>query len=108
MTTEIPPALAAFFHATNTRDFSDFLSLFTPDAHVNDEASDHYGPAIATWIDKATDDTKPTVTVTHISQDGNHFVITATVSGNFPGSPLPLHYHATLKDNKIATLLIKA
>lgn len=108
MTTELPPALAAFFLATNTRDFTNFLSHFTPDAHVNDEASDHYGPDIATWIDKATADTKPTVAVTHISQDGNQFTITATVSGNFPGSPLPLHYHATLKDNKIATLLIKA
>lgn len=108
MTTELPPALAAFFHATNTRDFSDFLSLFTPDAHVNDEASDHYGPDIATWIDRATDYTKPTVTVTDFSHEGDQFVITATVSGNFPGSPLPLHYHATLKDNKIATLLIKA
>ena len=108
MTTELPPALAAFFHATNTRDFSDFLSLFTPDAHVNDEASDHYGPEIATWIDRATADAKPTVAVTDFSHEGDQFVITATVSGNFPGSPLPLHYHATLKDNKIATLLIKA
>ena len=108
MSIELPPIIAAFFHATNTRDFSDFLSLFTPDAHVNDEASDHYGPEIATWIDRATDYTKPTVTVTHISNDGNHFVITATVSGNFPGSPVQLRYYFTLKDDKIATLLIKA
>lgn len=108
MTIELPPVIAAFFQATNTREFADFLSLFTPDAHVNDEANDHYGTEIADWIDRATADTKPTTNVTGITGDGEQFVITAVVSGNFPGSPVQLRYHFTLKDGKIATLLIKA
>ena len=95
------------FRATNTREFSDFLSLFTADAHVNDEASDHYGAEIATWIDRATADTKPTADVTGITGDCGQFVVTAGVSGNFPGSPVQLCYHFTLKDEKIATLFIK-
>jgi hypothetical protein len=36
MNLELPPVIAAFFHATNTREYADFLSLFTADAHVND------------------------------------------------------------------------
>jgi hypothetical protein len=108
MNIELPPVIAAFFHATNTREFADFLSLFTADAHVNDEANDYYGAEIAAWIDRATADTKPTADVTDITRDGEQFVVTAGVSGNFPGSPVQLRYYFTLKDDKIATLLIKA
>jgi len=108
MNTELPTVIAAFFQATNTREFGDFLSLFTPDAHVNDEANDHYGAEIAVWIDRATADAKPTAVVTAITRDGEQFVVTAGVSGNFPGSPIQLVYYFTLKDDKIATLLIKA
>ena len=108
MSIELPPVIAAFFHATNTREFSDFLSLFTLNAHVNDEANDYYGAEIAAWIDRATADTKPTADVAGITGEGGQFVITAGVSGNFPGSPVQLRYYFTLKDGKIATLLIKA
>lgn len=108
MKMELPPVIAAFFHATNTRDFAGFLSLFTADAHVNDEANDHYGAEIAAWIDRATADTKPTADVTNITRDGEQFVVTAGISGSFPGSPIQLHYYFTLRDAKIATLLIKA
>jgi hypothetical protein len=108
MNLELPPAIAAFFHATNTREFADFLSLFTHDAHVNDEANDYHGPEIAAWIDQATAETKPTTKVTGITDAGEQLLVTAEVSGNFPGSPVQLHYNFKLKDDKIATLLIKA
>lgn len=108
MNTELPPVIAAFFEATNTREFADFLSLFTAEAHVNDEANDYYGAEIAAWIDRATADTKPTAEVTGITGDGERIVVTAGVSGNFPGSPVQLLYSFTLKDDKIAELFIKA
>lgn len=108
MKIELPSVIAAFFHATNTREFDDFLSLFTADAHVNDEANDHYGAEIAAWIDRATADTKPTADITGMTRNGEQFVVTAAVSGNFPGSPVQLRYYFTLKGDKIATLLIKA
>jgi hypothetical protein len=109
MNIKLPPVIAAFFHATNTREFVDFLSLFTPDAHVNDEANDYYGAEIAAWIERATADTKPTADVTSVAGGGGErFVVTAGVSGHFPGSPVQLRYHFTLNDDKIATLLIKA
>jgi len=108
MSTELPPVIAAFFHATNTREFAGFLSLFTADARVNDEANDHRGAEIAEWIDRATADTKPTADVTSIIRHGDQSVVTAGVSGNFPGSPVQLRYDFTLKDDKIATLLIKS
>jgi hypothetical protein len=108
MNPALPRVIEAFFLATNTRDFANFLLLFTSDAHVNDEASDHFGDEIAAWIDQATADTKPTANVTDMTRDGEQFVISAEVRGNFPGSPVQLRYHFTLKGDKIATLLIKA
>lgn len=106
MNIEIPPVIAAFFHATNTREFADFLSLFTADAHVTDELKDHRGAAIKEWIERATADAKPIAEVTAISHADKDTVITATVSGNFPGSPIPLHYTFTLRDGKIDRLRI--
>lgn len=108
MIIELPPVIAAFFHAANTREFAGFLALFTADAHVNDEANDHQGAEIAVWIDRATADTKPSADVTSITRDGDQCIVTAWVSGNFPGSPVQLRYYFTLQDDKIAGLLIKA
>jgi hypothetical protein len=107
MNIELPPVISAFFRSTNTREFDDFLSLFTDDAHVNDEANDYQGAQIATWIDRATATAKPTADVTDVTRDGDRFVVTARISGNFPGSPLPLRYFFTLEDAKISRLLIK-
>lgn len=105
----LPSVIAAFFHATNTREFAGFLSLFTDAAHVNDEANDYYGPEIAAWIDRATAEAKPTAEVTAVTHDGGRaYLVTALVSGNFPGSPIPLQYHFILEADKIASLLIKA
>lgn len=107
MNIELPTAIAAFFQSTNTREFANFLQLFTDDAHVNDETNDYYGAQIADWIGQATADAKPTAEVTDITRDGDQFVVTAQISGNFSGSPVQLRYYFTLKDSKIAALLIK-
>lgn len=95
----LPPVIAAFFRATNTREFAVFLSLFTPNAHVNDEANDYYGSEIAAWIERATADTKPNADVIEVAGDGKQHVVTAAVSGNFPGSPVRLRYFFTLEDD---------
>lgn len=103
---ELPPVIAAFFHATNKREFEDFLTLFTADAHVTDESKDHHGAAILEWIEHATAEAKPIADVTDVKYAGNDTVVTATISGNFPGSPIPLHYTFTLRDGKVARLHI--
>lgn len=33
-------------------------------------------------------------------------IVTATISGNFAGSPIPLDFHVTLNNEKIKTLNI--
>jgi len=109
MNTELPPPIAAFFKAHNTRETDDFNALFTSDALVTDEAHEYRGTAIKGWIDRATAEYKPTADVTDLAQVGDKTVVTAQVSGTFPGSPVQLRYNFTLKNDKIAALgLVKS
>lgn len=108
MNKDLPKAIAAFFEATNTRELGDFLSLFTTDAHVTDESKDHRGAAILEWIEQATSEAKPIAEVTDVRLEGSDTVVTATVSGDFPGSPVPLCYTFTLRGGKISRLNIVA
>ena len=108
MNIELPPTIAAFFRAHNTGQTDDFNNLFTDDALVNDEEQDYRGAAIKGWIDGAIAKYKPIAEPTDIVQVGNGTIVTAQVSGTFPGSPAQLRYNFTLKNGKIAELVIKA
>ena len=108
MNSELPPTIAAFFHAHNTGQTDGFNELFTDDALVNDEEQDYRGAAIKGWIDEAIAKYKPIAEPTDIAQVGDGAIVTAQVSGNFPGSPAQLRYNFTLRDGKIAAVVIKA
>jgi hypothetical protein len=107
MSFELPSPIAAFFHAHNTGQTKDFHTLFTADAVVSDEEQAHHGPAIKEWIDKAIAKYKPQAEITRLTPDGDKTVVTAQVSGTFPGSPAQLNYEFTLRDGKIAALNIR-
>ena len=106
MNTDLPRAIAAFFHAHNTGETADFDRLFTADALVTDEAHEYRGAAIKTWIDGAIAKYKPVADVTDRSGAGGQIIATARVTGTFPGSPPRIRYRFTLKDDKIAVLAI--
>ena len=106
MNTDLPPVIAAFFHAHNTGRTADFNQLFTADALVNDEAHEYRGAAIKTWIDGAIAKYKPVADITEVVQAGVQTIAIAQVTGNFPGSPARIRYKFTLKDGKIAALVI--
>lgn len=108
MKTELPPAIAAFFQAHNTGQTEDFQELFTDDALVSDEAHEYRGAAIKEWIEGAIAKYKPIADVTDITEVDTQTIATAQVSGNFPGSPTQLRYNFTLKNGRIAALVIAA
>ena len=98
MNIELPPTIAAFFQAFNAHDTDTFTALFAGDAFVADEGREYRGTAaIKGWIQKANASYKPRAVPTELAHSDE-------VSGTFPGSPAPLHYHFTLKDDKIAAL----
>ncbi len=106
MNTELPPAIAAFFQAHNTGQTDDFNVLFTDDALVSDEEHEYRGAAIKGWIDGAIAKYKPNAEATDLARVGDKTIVTAQVSGTFPGSPTQLRYNFTLKNGKIAALAI--
>lgn len=106
MDKNLSPAIAGFFQAHNSGKTDDFLDLFTADAVVQDEEREHRGGAIKVWIDGAIAKYQPQADVTKLTEAGQQTIATTQVSGNFPGSPVQLHYQFTLKDGKIAALTI--
>jgi ketosteroid isomerase-like protein len=109
MKTKLPPLLAAFVAAKNAHDTKAFIACFSPDAIVSDEKQTHVGaPAIQAWFEEISRKYRTQMDVTAIEEHYGKTVLTADVSGDFPGSPFPFQYHLTLKAGKIATLEITA
>jgi hypothetical protein len=48
-----------------------------------------------------------TLTSTSLAQEGPETILTVTLSGDFPGSPLAMRFHFTIRGDKIATLTIR-
>ena len=107
MTPNLPPRLAAFVAAKNAHDSTAFAACFTPDGMVRDENQTHAGTAaIQAWFEDVSRKYRTQMDVTAIEERDGKTVLTADVSGDFPGSPFPFQYHLTLKDGKIAALEI--
>jgi len=105
MTIELPKPLATYFAAKNRKDIDDMLSAFGEDAQVRDEGEDLHGhAAIRDWMEKTTRKYGVTVEVTGLAGTEAQPIVSALVSGNFPGSPATLHYHFTLDGRSIIRL----
>lgn len=101
------PAIIAFFALPPTDAGAAIERIFTPDAHVNDEAHDHHGlPAIIDWWHETNRTTPFESSLLSVEQDGDTRLAAAEVRGNFPGSPVVLHYRFQLRGGMIADLVI--
>ena len=83
------------------------VAAFAEDALVTDEKREHRGAAIKQWSDEVNEKYKPHAEVTEVAEVGDKTVVTAEVSGSFPGSPVQIRYSFTLSGEKIAALLIE-
>jgi hypothetical protein len=105
MKMELPPPLAAFFQAFNAHAVDAVGALFAEDASVADEGQEYRGlAAIKEWVRKVDAKYRPHADPTDFAYLNDTIVVTAQVSGTFPGSPVELHYRFTLKDGKVAAL----
>ena len=108
MNTKLPQPIADYFQAANSHNTNAVVAVFANDALVTDEGKQYRGTAIKEWSNKVNKEYKPTAEATDVAEIGDKTVVTAKVSGNFPGSPVQLRYNFALKGDKIATLLIEA
>jgi len=101
---DLPPIVAAFFSATQT---DAVVACFTRDATVRDEHRQHRGIGeIEAWHRDTMARTPFTARpVSSQARDGR-LVVSAEVSGAFPGSPVMLDHSFVLRDGLIADLEI--
>lgn len=106
MPLSLPKAIAGYF-AADTLDATAVAACFTPDAVVIDEKQTHQGrEAIARWKTEASAKYDYVSEPKAIQAQGDRIIVTAHLTGNFPGSPVDLRYAFTLAGDAIARLEI--
>lgn len=98
----------AFFDLPKPATTSEISTIFAPDAKVRDEARDHEGiDEITTWWRETNETTPFTAVPKSVEERDGLTIVTAEVSGSFPGSPVDLGHYFRLRGGKIEELEIK-
>lgn len=104
---ELPAIIAAYFEADRRGDAERLALFFTAKAVVTDEGRTHAGrTAIRQWKAGASRTYSYSADPRSIANDRSWTVVTSSVTGNFPGSPINLAYAFRLEDDAIAALEI--
>lgn len=103
----LPQIIQRYFELGSARDDEAYLALFAADALVEDEGGEYAGiDAIRAWRSKA-----PLVehTITDVEPAGEGLVVTCTIAGDFPGSPVAgLRFHfEEFDENHVKVLRIR-
>jgi ketosteroid isomerase-like protein len=107
MTVSVPAPLDAYIEATNNRDAEMLVGLFGEDAVVRDEGQEYRGlEGVHAWRAKSQQSYTYTVEPKSVVERDGLTVLTATVEGSFPGSPVDLDFDFTLRDGRIVGLAI--
>lgn len=103
----LPAPIAAYYHASDVYDGELLASCFAEDARLYDEENEYHGPeAISGHILEVNWDAKVMTDIIDCVEKNGDTVVTATLSGNFEGSPIPLDFHFKLESEKIKALNI--
>ena len=107
MLSDLPSIVAQFVQASNARDLDRFVACFAADAVVEDEAQTHNGiDEVRGWKRETQNRYRYTIEpVDRVERDGQT-ILTATLTGDFPGSPVDLIYEFTIADGAISALSI--
>ncbi|QBE65886.1 nuclear transport factor 2 family protein [Pseudoduganella lutea] len=105
----LPDAVAAYVAAANEHDAARVAGCFVRNGTVYDEGRLRRGhAAIAAWASETATRYQSVIAPAGIAgQDGRH-ELTASVSGNFPGSPATLKFRFVLRAERIEALEITA
>jgi hypothetical protein len=102
----LPKPIAAYF-AADKMDAAAVSRCFTENAIVKDEGHTYTGIAeITRWKTEASKKYKYTCEPIACAPEGGRTVVTCTLTGNFPGSPVDLRFFFELAGEKVASLEI--
>lgn len=103
----LPKPIAGYFAADRSADQDSILRQFSDTAIVIDEGKTHVGhQAIQSWMTESSAKYSFVAEPFAIAAQAGQTIVTAHLSGNFPGSPVDLRYQFTLDGDKIARLEI--
>jgi hypothetical protein len=108
MSLDLPDVLAAFFAAENRGDTEGLGACFADHAVVRDEGRIFEGvSAIKQWMREAKAKYQHTVEPIDVVRRDGRTVVTATVAGRFPISPVKLDHIFGVEGDRIASLEIR-
>jgi len=106
-TVDLPTPVATYLAAKIDRDAAVILDCFAEDALVHDEGQDHHGrAAIEAWLGDLAGKYTLSYNVLGADRWDAAAAVRVEVAGNFPGSPVTLHQHFSLSDDRITALTI--
>lgn len=104
---KIPAIITELVTAQNSQDSVAYADCFTSDAKVFDEGHDHHGKEeIKAWIESANAKYQAVMEPIDYSESDGKAVLTAKISGTFPGSPIVLKYNMEIVQERIRSLKI--
>jgi len=107
MKVQIPEVITSYFEASNADDIDALVACFSIDASVTDENKTHHGTEeIKAWAEDVRRKFQFKTEMLRSAERPNGAVVTAKLSGNFPGSPVDLDFTFILDRNEISSLEI--
>lgn len=101
----LPNIISELVKTQNNFDSHAYANCFTDTAVVFDEGKTHNGKTeIQSWIDTANKEYKAAMKPLDYNKEES--ILSAEISGTFPGSPIVLKYHFELSDGLIESLKI--
>ncbi len=103
----LPKVISELVKAQNEFDCKAYTNCFAETAIVHDEGKVHTGKnEIEHWISESNERYRSTMKPVDCQENGTSLVLSAEVSGTFPGSPLTLKFHFTIIDGLIQSLKV--
>jgi hypothetical protein len=107
MAIKLPQPIEVYYASGNANDTDALEKCFAADAVVRDEARTIEGlAAIKAWRIETKRKYSFTAEPLAIAHRDGRIVVTAKVSGNFPGSPINLDHTFDVRDGRIVSLQI--
>lgn len=103
----LPKVISDLVEAQANYDSVAYTNCFSGTAVVFDEGKTHKGKIeIEKWIAHSNENYKSIMKPLAYDQTGDMGILSAEVSGTFPGSPLILKFHFEIRDGLIQSLKV--
>ena len=104
-TEQLPTTIRAFLEAQEARDADAALALLTPQAVIADVGESFSGDKeLRSFVSEAGAQFSYTSEITKVDRDGEIWVVTQHLEGDFPGGKADLDYRFALKGERIERL----